>query len=253
MVGLKHGWAGFLRGLYRLLDRFWFRVLLLPALLLAAGMWLAEWLDAEGWFNLFDRTSAVLGLSAIFAWPMAIYLWARRAEARLAFEVQPGVEVSRFREQFKASLILVSRQEQPEWHLRHLRPEHAELVWTPQSDVHARSLIDAFQDQVNIRERDSQRCLNDAFDIQAVHDHCHRLLRTLVAEHGREHVCVDVTGGTAVMSLGAFQVAEELGASTVYLRGRGRDRHGNPIIDRPASPDNAEVVLLSNRSGRGFA
>lgn len=240
-----------LKWLEWLLEKKWIRFFVAPLLVIGVSVLAGCGVAAVNFWDALDRASSIAGLLSIsFAWPVGFYLWARRTRA--TYDVHQGLSASRLKGVFMASLILVSRRQQPEWHMRNLCPKHAEFIWTPQSASVANELIQTFKEVTQIRFGDTdQTVLENSTDIEQARDACGLRLRALVDEFGAENVCIDVTGGTAVMSLAAFQVAEELAVTSIYLRGN-TIHNGNPIIDKPDDPGNATVILLSNRTGKNY-
>lgn len=130
-----------------------------------------------------------------------------------------------------------------EWQLLHLGHRRVEMVWTERTRDRTRAVLDRFADvECLYGPGRAEDFIADAFDIGSTKDHCRRLLREILARHEPEQVCVGLTGGTVVMSIAAFQVAEELKVTSLYLMGAG----GKPMIEK--SHDRAEglVVILSD-------
>jgi len=78
--------------------------------------------------DLFENSNTLIGwVSFISAWAFSIKYWMRRKEAETNFR-NVGEELEPVREAFDASLILASRNCQPEWHLRHIQPKRVEFI-----------------------------------------------------------------------------------------------------------------------------
>ncbi len=203
------------------------------------------------------------GLSLSAGWALALVLYARRQDAALSFR-HAGEEVDCPR--FKAALILASNSEDlMEWHLRHIPHEQVEFVWTAFTrDATAKVIDNAPKLRCLHGPRqgpdapecgDDPDCLDDPFDLAAVKAHCRMLLLELLARHAPEQVCVNITGSTAIMTLGAFQAAEELGVTSLYLLGNHRNERGQPIIRRThvGNRDEGQIKLISDHSGQSAA
>lgn len=217
-------------------------VFLLIGLSLAMGAWMRDW--EESWVKWLDNAFTVLaGFSLTCGWAFALVVHAQRKEVELSFlhagRIDPHPE-------FPAAVILASESEAlMEWQLRHLGHQRVEMVWTEKTRDSARAVLDRFADVECLhgpgRFEDS---LADPFDISIIKDRCRRLLGELLVRYEAEQVCVGLTGSTAVMSIAAFQVGEELKVTSLYLMGAG----GNQRIRAERVHDRAEgqVVILSD-------
>jgi hypothetical protein len=201
-----------------------------------------------------DNAFVVLGgLSLTVGWAVWLVLRARQREAALTFR-RAGDEVEA--PAFRAALILVSQPTLLEWHLRHMTHERVELVWTEQSRAAAERLrMFPHIDCLHGPSCGTEETLTDVYDLNAIKSHCRALLGELLARFPREQICVDVTGGTAVMSVGAFQVAEEAAVTSIYLLGEYRDEKGRALIRQEHAHERGEgrIVMLSDHRARRAA
>ena len=141
---------------------------------------------------------------------------------------------------------------QPAWILHHLKPSWASLLFTAESRSNAQQLIKDFaappfniQFVPPLEQMDDQKFLIEDPDQAEV-------AKSLVKDHiqrfvGKEvpvgEIFVDTTGGKVPMSIGAFQAAEEMGVSSIYIVGT---REGK--IEDPAARTHGRPVFLSNHS-----
>jgi hypothetical protein len=185
------------------------------------------------------------------AYALALLAWAHRKEAAISF-YGAGTEVDKLKNTFEASLILASRHSQTEWHLRHIQPKRVELVWTPMVKEQTQALLKRFEDipepieWLDTRERHLSN--EDTYDILTVKRYCISLLNGILNKYPKEKVCVDLTAGTALMTIAAFQAAEELGVTSIYLVGNTPTYNRGYIIDNDKVHDSkeAKVVIVSD-------
>lgn len=197
-----------------------------------------------------DRAGAYLSfISLAAAWAIAANLWLKKKDAVLNFR-HAGSKIEKIQSAFDASVILASKFSQPEWHLRHIQPECVEFVWTAYNESETKALLEAHGVScAHGPGRHDEWRLMDPYEMKEVKELTERLILSLLARgYSRDRICVDVTSGTGVMSIAAFQAAESLGVTTIFLVGNSKNGNGNPIIDRKRvnRPDEAEVVLLSD-------
>lgn len=196
-----------------------------------------------------DNAFIVLGgLSLALGWAFALVLRARQQEAALTFR-RAGDEAQC--PAFQAAVILVSHSVAlHQWHLRHMPHERVEFIWTDHTRAAAAEMLEVFPEIACLHgpKTTAEEPLLDAFDLTTVKAHCRTILTEILARYPPEQVCVDVTGGTAVMSVGAFQVAEELGVTSLYLLGVHRDQNKPPQIRREHVDDRSEgrIMILSD-------
>ncbi len=205
----------------------------------------------SGYLEWIEKSSDVIGWFALIgAYALALLAWAHRKEAAISF-YGAGIEVSTIKQAFEASLILSSRNCQTEWHLRHIQPKRVELVWTPMVKEQTQALLKRFKDipkpieWLDSRERHLENA--QTYEIQEIKRHCLYLLNGILTKHPKEKVCVDLTAGTALMTIAAFQAAEELGITSIYLVGNTPTERGYIIDDdKVHDPKEAKVVIVSD-------
>ena len=204
---------------------------------------LLEWLE---------KASNVIGWVALMgAYALALLAWAHRKEAAISF-YGAGSEVDKLKDAFDASLILASRHSQTEWHLRHIQPKRVELVWTPMVEEQTQALLKRFEDipepieWLDTRKRHLSN--EDTYDILTVKRYCISLLNGMLNKYPKEKLCVDLTAGTALMTVAAFQAAEEMGVTSIYLVGNTQTTDRGCIIDDDKVHDSkeAKVVIVSD-------
>jgi hypothetical protein len=157
-----------------------------------------------------------------------------------------GEKLEPVKEAFDASLILASRDCQPEWHLRHMKPERVEFIWTPELQSHVDYLLDIFQYIECIESRNKPLSNEQAYNIRGIKEQCKSFLRHLLINYPKDRICVDLTAGTSIMTIAAFQAAEEMGITSIYLLGNIK-KNNIHIIDQNNidDPKEAKVVFLS--------
>ncbi|MEN8218350.1 MAG: hypothetical protein ABFS56_18670 [Pseudomonadota bacterium] len=223
-------------------------------IVLSVGGLLLGWVVAlyeaelEVWLSRIEKASNVIGWFAVMAaYALALLAWAHRKEAAISF-FGTGQEVDKIKNAFDASLILVSRHSQTEWHLRHIQPERVELVWTPMVMEQTESLLKRLPQIQCLDSRHRSLSNEEAYDISGVKRHCIGLLMGILNKYDKDQVCVDLTAGTAIMTLAAFQAAEELGVTSIYLIGKTPTNGRGYVIDdkKVHEPNEAKVVIVSD-------
>ncbi len=194
-----------------------------------------------------EKSSNVIGWFALIgAYALALLAWAHRQEAAISF-YGAGVEVDKIKGAFDASLILTSRRSQTEWHLRHIRPKRVEYVWTPMVEEKTKELLNLYPNIECLESHCRGLSNEDAYDIREVKRHCMSLLLGILDKYPKQKVCVDLTAGTALMTLAAFQAAEELGITSIYLVGKTHSKAGYILDDEKVDdPNEAKVVIVSD-------
>ena len=135
---------------------------------------------------------------------------------------------------------------QPDYILCQLKPKQASLLYTERSQPNALSIVrnpeykdvrfhpnesEIKQGNFMIREptRPSQSKAFARYFIE----------RFLDEGIQPENIFVDTTGGTVPISIGAFQAAEEMGVSSIYVIG---------WITDPKDPEQADVIFISRHT-----
>ncbi len=205
----------------------------------------------EEWFSEFsgviENTTNILGwLSMMIAFALALLAWAQRKESAISF-YGAGSKVDKIKDSFEASLILASRHAQTDWHLRHIQPKRMELVWTPLVAESKQELIERFEDIECRSSQENSLSNEEAYDIIAIKKHCIALLTDICNKYDKKTVCVDLTAGTALMTVAAFQAAEEMGVTSIYLLGKTSSKQGFIIDnDKVHEASEATIVIVSD-------
>lgn len=201
-----------------------------------------------------DNAGIILGyLVSCLTAAVGLYAWYKRENVRRWFSrarfygtgeefVVPVGEV-------EAMVIPVSRREQPEWIIRHLRPQKVALLYTRESRSVAVELVKHYGGECRFfppvdeieRETDMIGLPDDPGETKKI---AKKHIRSLINdETDRSRVFVDTTGGKVPMSIGAFQAAEEEGVSSIYVVGKGRKGH----ITDPGRLEEGEPIFISDR------
>lgn len=203
---------------------------------------------AQSWLDIVDTAGFLMAwVSLPLGWAFALLAWANRKHAAAARLVESaGTEVDDAKRRFNASVVLVSpRGPQVQWHLRHIQPERTELVFTSESREAARK---ALEENAEVQSRFSPASasndLDDPWQVDRVRTHCETLLRNLLQDYRHDEICVDLTAGTAPMSVGAFQAAQLLGVASIYLRGKSFQPNRGYFIDETRINDRNEATLV---------
>ncbi len=152
------------------------------------------------------------------------------------------------KEKVTAMVIPVSRMEQPEWIIRHLEPERVAFLYTEQSKNYAVKLIKLFSDKVHFihtpmeieAEKDMIRDPNDPREAKELTAKFLEYFK--INGIKEENIFLDTTGGKVPMSIGAFQAAEEMGVSSIYIVGKA-----NGIIKDPQIREQGYPIFLSKK------
>ena len=194
--------------------------------------------------QILDNAGIVMSFFALcLTAAMGLWVWKEREEVRQYFlSTPPDLDKGDFTEidpkNIKAMIIPVSRKEQPEWILRHLKPQRVMFLYTPRSHSDARELYEKYSDEVHLinekididitevpkhidprgKNKSKLGLIVNAFDPEEVYNEVLVMLKQLISDGcSKDNIFVDTTGGTVPMSIGAFMAAEEVGVSTVYV------------------------------------
>lgn len=186
---------------------------------------------------------------AILKW-REIWNWILKKFRRVEF-LHTGDDFPVSGEKVHGIVIPVSRIEQPEWIIRHLKPGHVSLLYTSwhQSRDAAIELIRKFSSQVsfNLTEDDIKNnndAIIDAEDPLITKGLTHRAIRRMLEDDLQpENIFVDTMGGRVPMSIGAFQAAEEAGVSSIYIAGKGE----RGLITGPTKREQGRPIFISEK------
>lgn len=233
------------------------------SLILFLSWYIPNSLLAENWISAFDNAGIVLGyIFSLFTISLAftgvIVGWLKRREIKKWFSkptfYNTGEDFQIPKEKVDALVIPVSRREQPEWLIRHLRPKYAALLYTKRSKEAAKDLVNFFGDNVKFFHPKSGiekeiDMIKDPDDPSESKELTRKYIRHFFAEGLQpSNIFVDTTGGKVPMSIGSFQAAEEERVSSIYLVGTQDDGTGNLIIKDPKQISHGRPVYLSNRT-----
>ncbi|NIR51601.1 hypothetical protein GWO43_23750 [candidate division KSB1 bacterium] len=126
-------------------------------------------------------------------------------------------------------------------------PKHVSLVYSEYSREVARELAETFSGQpFNIQFfPDANAMSQNRLKLEDVDkpEACKALVKEHLRRFAKESIpptltFVDTTGGKVPMSIGAFQAAEEIGVSSIYVVGKengfikdpGKREHGYPVF-----------------------
>lgn len=162
-----------------------------------------------------------------------------------------GEEFPVAEEKVHGVVIPVSRIEQPEWIIHHLKPRHIALLYTDfkQSRNAAFELVEKFSSTTlfNLTKDDIKNgkdMITNAEDPLVTKELTRRAIRHMLAlglKH--ENIFIDTTGGKVPMSIGAFQAAEEEGVSSIYIV--GKDERG--LITDPMIREQGKPIFISEK------
>ncbi|MCX7991562.1 MAG: hypothetical protein N2999_05975 [Proteobacteria bacterium] len=156
-----------------------------------------------------------------------------------------------FDNRVEAIIIPVSRIQQPEWIINFIKPKYVSFVYTTSNESKnaVKELIRKFRDKVKF-EFAEQDVDDEKFIIKDPDDpkKTKLLVKHYIAEYikrgiDKKNIFVDTTGGKVPMSIGAFQAAEEMGVSSIYLVGKGE----RGLINDPSQRKEANPIFLSEK------
>jgi len=221
--------------------------------LISGGVLIGAQFVSEAWIIRFDRAGILLGYAlSCLSIGVAAYAWAKRAAIRRWFQQKSYEDAFEpvKPQNVKGVVIPVSRREQPEWILRHLRPEKAVLLYTSKTIKVAKELYDAFQNEIEIlpevlnSPEKAQPPIEVPFNPEAAFEAAKRFIQRLEAEGLKKHeIYVDTTGGTVPMSIGCFMAAEKAGVSSIYVIGMQQGKIKDPVDSKQGKP-----IFISNHS-----
>lgn len=145
-------------------------------------------------------------------------------------------------------IIPVSRRQQPEWIIRHLKPEYVAFLYTERSKKDALELTLEFGNKVHFIHTakeieagiDMIKNPNDPLEVKQLTKKF--ISKLLKLDIDKRNIFVDTTGGKVPMSIGAFQAAEESGVSSLYIIGTNQD-----IISDPTVKEQGKPIFLSRK------
>jgi hypothetical protein len=156
----------------------------------------------------------------------------------------------------QAIIIPVSRREQPEWILRHLRPEYVGLLYTEMSKEYAFGLTKDFRKHCKFilsqeEVESSEDIITNPDDPTEIKELTRKYIRQFLAkEIPKDKMFIDTTGGKVPMSIGVFQAAEEEGISSVYVIGTVWNPRSGFIIEDPKNLQHGKPIFLSDKTGK---
>lgn len=162
-----------------------------------------------------------------------------------------GEEFTFPKDKVKAIIVPVSRTEQPEWIIRHLEPKYVAFLYTEQKKNHAIKLIKLFSEKIHfvntLKEiEQGQNMLSNPDNPNEAKEIVKKFIERFIAQGIKEeNIFVDTTGGKVPMSIGAFQAAEEMGVSSIYIVGKGNDG----TIKEPSLREQGYPIFLSRKNG----
>ena len=231
-------------------------ILLAAGGLFAAFIVIGMYLPAS-WIAWLDNAGIVLGyLITSLTVSAAGYGYLKKAAIKRWFQRPDfegvGEEFDLKPEAVRAMVIPVSRREQPEWILRHLRPEKVSLLFSAYSRNEAASLARDYAGQIRfypgLNEMDAgieEFQVNDPDNPAHAKELTERYIKRFLSEGlSSSEIFVDTTGGKVPMSIGAFQAAEEQGVSSIYVIGTVENK-----IKDPRKREHGRPVFLSDRRG----
>jgi len=182
----------------------------------------------------------------------AIQRWLHRMLSLRRFEGL-GTDFDPLREKVEAIVIPVSRRQQPEWIMRHLRPKHVAFLFTEQSKDVTRELL-SIASELAIEVVNGAKDINSGVGLTTPDDplkskEAGKVLIERILQLGIDsrRVFVDTTGGRVPMSIGLFQAAEEMGVSTIYIVGQAE----GGIIKDPKKAEHGRAIFISDHTEDG--
>lgn len=235
----------------------WHVVLIIFLMLTLAflGLWGASTLYCR-WVEQLTFANTVVG----YLWycatiALALVVWMKRFEIRRWFRKTHFEHVGELfdvrEENVTAVVIPVSRREQPEWIIRWLRPRYIALLYTEKTMLEAKNLLldfssDDMQFIPNQMSIDNKEYMLDNPDDPK---EARRLAKIFIQQFIAKgvplrQIFVDTTGGKVPMSIGAFQAAEEMNVSSVYISGNLPNGH----IEDPKIREQGRPIFISDHT-----
>ncbi|MEZ0344669.1 MAG: hypothetical protein ABWJ99_07730 [Caldimicrobium sp.] len=177
------------------------------------------------WLDLIEDTLIIMGIITGIIYNKKVLEFLRKQLLQRNFE---GLgEVFNFPvENVKVLILPVSAGNSivQEWLINYLKPEQVALVYTEKSRKQAEKLYNIYSEQVHFYHtlhelRESKDILKDPLDPLSAK----RLVKKFInyylnLGYSKNEIFVDITGGTAPTSIGAFQAAEEAEITTLYVK-----------------------------------
>ena len=219
------------------------------------GMWGASLLYCQ-WDEQLSFANTVIGYFWYCATiALTIMVWLKRFEIRRWFRKTHFEHVGELfdvrEENVTAVVIPVSRREQPEWIIRWLRPRYIALLYTEKTRSEAKNLLADFSDDKmeilpNQKAIDHQEYMLDDPDDPK---EARRLTKLFIQQFiikgvPLREIFVDTTGGKVPMSIGAFQAAEEMNVSSIYISGNLPNGH----IEDPRLREQGKPIFISDHT-----
>ncbi len=236
---------------------FW---ILLVAVCVFGVFYLAGRIIPEEYIKYLDNAGIILGyLISCLSVGAAAYAVVKRREITKWFKrpvfPKTGEEFEIPEEKVEAVVIPVSRKEQPEYIVRHLKPKHVGLLYTDISKSVALDITNDFGKVCNfvLSTNDiqiSKDMITNPDDPSEAKELTRRYIRVFEAmDISKDKIFVDTTGGKVPMSIGAFLGAEEEGVSSIYIVGTIKDPRRGSIIKDPKNPHHGRPIFVSDRTG----
>jgi len=208
--------------LYRFLRSRWIE-------LLVAGVWLQSTVGAV--LTMDWRLMAVTGLGGLVVLAVIFWVFGRFQRRRVA----PLGTGEAFQIPRKALIITVGMPKEPGLYaIQSQHPAFIGLICSHLTEPTAQEIITAS----GLSFEHTQKMIVDPWDILDVREKTETILKWLVRRGIQpQETSLDITGGTTLMSVGVFSIAEEWGIDTQYIRSK-YDANNKPI------PKSQEGILV---------
>ncbi|NLI30988.1 MAG: hypothetical protein GX423_13055 [Nitrospiraceae bacterium] len=208
------------------------------------------------WESLKTTVEIAVVLYGIMQWKVIRGAWRRLSRSLKGARFESTGEAFEVpHQQVQAVIIPVSRTEQPEWIIHHLKPEIVCLLYTERSKKDALAIMSRHKSRCAFMPsedelRDDALMLSDPDAPELAKAITRRHIRTLLARGvARERIFVDTTGGKTAISIGAFQAAEEEGISSIYIVGTRDGLIKDPTEERDGRP----IFMSDRRAAEGIS